>query len=80
MNVNGDVEYKDGEGNDMIMNFIYRLYFGYDKMEFFWYDLEVIRSLGNGVYGRVFLVWVSGICDGEKEIMVVVKVLVSNDD
>lgn len=80
MNVNGDVEHKDGEGNDMTMNPIYRSHPGYDKMEFPRHDLEAIRSLGNGAYGRAFLARASGIRDGEKETMVVVKALVSNDD
>ncbi|XP_027036613.1 inactive tyrosine-protein kinase 7-like [Pocillopora damicornis] len=80
LNVNGDVEHKDGEGNDMTMNPIYRSHPGYDKMEFPRHDLEAIRSLGNGAYGRAFLARASGIRDGEKETMVVVKALVSNDD
>ena len=49
-------------------------------MEFPRHDLEALRSLGNGCYGRAFLARASGIRDGEKETMVVVKALVSNDD
>ncbi|PFX20561.1 Inactive tyrosine-protein kinase 7 [Stylophora pistillata] len=80
LNVNGDIEQKDGEGNDMTMNPIYRSQPSYDKMEFPRHDLEALRSLGNGAYGRAFLARASGIRDGEKETMVVVKALVSNDD
>lgn len=49
-------------------------------MEFPRHDLEALRSLGNGAYGRAFLARASGIRDGERETMVVVKALVSNDD
>lgn len=80
VNANGDIEHRDGEGNDMTMNPIYRSQPSYDKMEFPRHDLEALRSLGNGAYGRAFLARASGIRDGEKETMVVVKALVSNDD
>ncbi|KAL9952198.1 hypothetical protein ACROYT_G039413 [Oculina patagonica] len=80
LNANGDIEHRDGEGNDMTMNPIYRSQPSYDKMEFPRHDLEALRSLGNGAYGRAFLARASGIRDGEKETMVVVKALVSNDD
>ena len=64
----------------MTMNPIYRSQPSYDNMEFPRHDLEALRSLGNGAYGRAFLARASGIRDGEKETMVVVKALVSNDD
>lgn len=64
----------------MTMNPLYRTQPSYDKMEFPRHDLEALRSLGNGCYGRAFLARASGIRDGEKETMVVVKALVSNDD
>lgn len=62
------------------MNPIYRSQPSYDNMEFPRHDLEALRSLGNGAYGRAFLARASGIRDGERETMVVVKALVSNDD
>ena len=80
VNANGDIEHRDGEGNDMTMNPIYRSQPSYDNMEFPRHDLEALRSLGNGAYGRAFLARASGIRDGERETMVVVKALVSNDD
>lgn len=80
LNANGDIEHRDGEGNDMTMNPIYRSQPSYDNMEFPRHDLEALRSLGNGAYGRAFLARASGIRDGERETMVVVKALVSNDD
>lgn len=78
LKVNGDIEH--GDGNDMSMNPVYRSQPSYDNMEFPRHDLESLRSLGNGAYGRAFLARASGICDGEKETMVVVKSLNSNDD
>ncbi|KAK3732021.1 hypothetical protein QZH41_006881 [Actinostola sp. cb2023] len=52
----------------------------YNKMEFPRHDLEALRTLGNGSYGRAFLARASGIKDGERETMVVVKSLMSKDD
>jgi len=49
-------------------------------MEFPRHDLEALRTLGNGSYGRAFLARASGIKDGERETMVVVKSLMSKDD
>lgn len=77
---NGDIEHNGEDANDMTMNPIYRSQPSYDKMEFPRHDLGAIRSLGNGSYGRAFLARASGIRDGEKETMVVVKALSSNDD
>ena len=79
--MNGDIENReDGDGNDMTMNPIYRRGASYDKMEFPRHDIEALRTLGNGSYGRAFLARASGIRDGEKETMVVVKALKSMDD
>ena len=64
----------------MTMNPVYKSQPSYDKMEFPRHDLEALRSLGNGGYGRSFLARASGIRDGEKETMVVVKALASSDD
>lgn len=77
---NGDIEHNGEDANDMTMNPIYRSQPSYDKMEFPRHDLGAIRSLGNGSYGRAFLARASGIRDGEKETMVVVKALSSSDD
>lgn len=52
----------------------------YNKMEFPRHDLEALRTLGNGSYGRAFLSRASGIKDGERETMVVVKSLMSTDE
>jgi serine/threonine protein kinase len=52
----------------------------YNKMEFPRHDLEALRTLGNGSYGRAFLARASGIKDGERETMVVVKSLIAKDD
>ncbi|EDO41236.1 predicted protein [Nematostella vectensis] len=49
-------------------------------MEFPRHDLEALRTLGNGSYGRAFLARASGIKDGERETMVVVKSLIAKDD
>lgn len=77
---NGDIEHQGGDPNDMTMNPVYKSQPSYDKMEFPRHDLEALRSLGNGSYGRSFLARASGIRDGEKETMVVVKALASSDD
>lgn len=76
--VNGEIEH--GDPNDMTMNPVYRSQPSYDKMEFPRHDLDVLRSLGNGAYGRAFLARASGIRDGEKETMVIVKSLGSKDN
>ena len=78
MKANGEIEH--GDANDMTMNPVYGSQPNYDKMEFPRHDLDVLRSLGNGAYGRAFLARASGIRDGEKETMVVVKSLGSSDD
>lgn len=78
VNANGDIEH--GDGTDMTMNPVYRSQPSYDSMEFPRHDLETIRSLGNGVYGRASLARAIGIRDGEKETMVIVKSLSSGDD
>ena len=78
VNANGDIEH--GDAPDMAMNPVYRSQPSYDSMEFPRHDLETIRSLGNGVYGRASLARASGIRDGEKETMVIVKSLSSGDD
>lgn len=78
LNANGDIEH--GDAPDMAMNPVYRSQPSYDSMEFPRHDLETIRSLGNGVYGRASLARASGIRDGEKETMVIVKSLSSGDD
>ncbi|XP_015753854.1 PREDICTED: inactive tyrosine-protein kinase 7-like [Acropora digitifera] len=78
VNANGDIEH--GDAPAMAMNPVYRSQPSYDSMEFPRHDLETIRSLGNGVYGRASLARASGIRDGEKETMVIVKSLSSGDD
>lgn len=50
------------------------------KLEFPKLDLEELLNLGNGAYGRAFLGRANGIRDNEKDSMVVVKSLYSNED
>ena len=64
----------------MTLNPVYRRGANYDKMDFPRHDIEALRTLGNGSYGRVFLARASGIQDGERETMVLVKALMSKDD
>ena len=77
---NGEIEHHEGEVHDMMLNPVHGNPSNYDKMEFPRHDLEALRTLGNGAYGRAFLARASGIRDGENETVVVVKALMSKDD
>ena len=75
--MNGDVDIKDDGINELTPMYPRR---NYDKMQFPRHDLETLRTVGNGSYGRALIARASGIKDGEKETMVMVKALMSKDD
>ena len=75
--MNGDVDNREDGINECTPMYPRR---NYDKMLFPRHDLEALRTVGNGSYGRAFIARASGINDGEKETMVVVKALMSKDD
>lgn len=52
----------------------------YDNMKFPRHDLELLKILGNGAYGRAYLVLATGIRDCEDKTTVVVKSLLSDDE
>ncbi|CAH3187975.1 unnamed protein product [Porites evermanni] len=72
------------DGTNMVMkekqNGVLTSHTDYDNMKFPRHDLELIKILGNGAYGRAYLVLATGIRDCEDKTTVVVKSLLSDDE
>ena len=72
------------DGTNMVMkekqNGFLTSHTDYDNMKFPRHDLELLKILGNGAYGRAYLVLATGIRDCEDKTTVVVKSLLSDDE